>query len=283
MHRPGILQAVIEKSATARSGSRLIEIAVHDLGRIPLALQRAANRLGQRHGAVPPARATERDRQKTFALPDIVRDQISQKTFDAAQELSGLRKRANVTRDARILAAERAEARNEVRIRKEAHVENQVRVGGNSVAKSETDDRDQEWPPPRALKAVDDELAQLVNVEFCRVDDDVGETADRGHAPPLLANSLGDGDFLAERMGAAGFAEAAQQSALARFDEDERGGAFAAQLAVNSRQLVNVSAFAGVHQQGHALHFAASALIEFAERGNQSDGEIIHEVEAEVL
>ena len=84
-------------------------------------------------------------------------------------------------------------------------------------------------------------------------------------------------------MRAAGFAEAAQQSGVARFDEDERGGAFAAQLAINSGQLVDLRAFARVHQQGRAFHFAAAAFIELAESGNQRDGKIIDAVEAEIL
>src|SRR5271168_4907455 len=60
--------------ATAESGSGLVEIAVHDFGRVPFALQRAANHLRERHGAVPPARATQCDRKVAFAFPDVMRN-----------------------------------------------------------------------------------------------------------------------------------------------------------------------------------------------------------------
>src|SRR5271154_2844419 len=65
-------------SATARSGSGLVQIAVHDLGRVTFALQSAPNRFGERDRAMPPARATKRDREVAFALPDVMGNQISQ-------------------------------------------------------------------------------------------------------------------------------------------------------------------------------------------------------------
>ena len=84
-------------------------------------------------------------------------------------------------------------------------------------------------------------------------------------------------------MRAARFAEAAQQSIVARFDEHERRGMFAAQLAIDSRELFELLALARVHQQRRALDFAAPAFVKFTERGNQRDGKIIDAVEAEIF
>ena len=102
----------------------------------------------------------------------------------------GLRKRADIARDALVFAAERPQARNKVRIRQKPHVENKVGIGGNSVAESEAHDGNQQRPSARILKTVDDELAQLVHVEFRRVDNDVREPPDRRHSPALFANAL---------------------------------------------------------------------------------------------
>ena len=121
-----------------------------------------------------------------------------------------------------------------------------------------------------------------MDVEFGGVDDDVGEPADRRHPPAFLANSLGDGAILPERMRAARFAEAAHQSFVARLDEYQRGGVLAAQLAKNSGQLLDLLAFARVDQQSRAFDFAAF-VIKFAESGNQRDGKIIDAVKAEVF
>ena len=169
-----------------------------------------------------------------------------------------------------------------MRIREKAHVEDQVRIRGNPVAKTETDDRNQQRAAARILKAINNDLAQLMNVESCGVDDDIGEPADRSHSPPLRTNSLGDGAPLAERVRTPRLAEASLKSCVARFDEHKSGGTLAAQLAIDARQLVYLRAFTRVHQQGRALHFAAAVFIEFAEGRNQSDGQIVHAVKAEL-
>ena len=93
--------------------SLLIDVAMHGFGRIAALLERGADRGSQRHRAVPPSGATESDRQIAFSFADIQRDQIFQQTFDALQKLSGLRKRANVPRDARIEARIFFEPRND--------------------------------------------------------------------------------------------------------------------------------------------------------------------------
>ena len=86
-----------------------------------------------------------------------------------------------------------------------------------------------------------------------------------------------------QRMRAARLAEAAHQSFVAGFDENERGGMFGAQLAINSRQLFDLLALARVHQQRGAFDFAAAFFVKFAEGGNQRDGKIIHAIEAKVF
>ncbi len=87
----------------------------------------------------------------------------------------------------------------------------------------------------------------------------------------------------AKRMRAAGFAEAADQRLVARFDEHQGHGMLAAQLAIHLRQILDLLAFAGIHEQRGTLDFASSAFVKLAEGGNQRYGKIIHAVEAEVF
>ena len=170
-----------------------------------------------------------------------------------------------------------------MRIGQKTHVEHQVRIRGNAVAKSEAHHGNQQRPPPRILKAVNDELAQLVNVEFGGVNDDIRETPDRRHPPPLQADSFGDGIIGTERMRTARFAEPPHQRFVARFDEHERRGMFGGELAVNPGQLFDLLAFARVHEQSRAFHFAHAFDVEFAEFGNQADRQIIDAIKSQVF
>ncbi len=64
-------------------------------------------------------------------------------------------------------------------------------------------------------------MAQLVDVEFGCVYDDVRELADGFHELAFVAQAFTDGKMLAQRMRTARLAVAAQQSVLARIDENE--------------------------------------------------------------
>src|SRR5271155_4441130 len=229
------------------------------------------------------AGAAERDGEIAFALGNIVRDQVQQQAFDAAEEFAGLREGTDVAGDAGIFAAEFPQVRDEMRIGQEADVEYQVRIRGNAVAKPKADDGDEQRAAAGILEAINYELAKLVDVEFRGVDDDIGETANGRHAAAFEANALGDGIIGAERVRTAGFAEAAEQNFVAGFDEDEGGGMFGDEFAVNSGELFDLLAFAGVNEERGAFDFAAAFDVEFAESGDQADGKIIHAVEAEVF
>src|SRR5579862_6020090 len=119
-----------------------------------------------------------------------------------------------------------------MRVRQEAHVENQVRVRGNAVSKSEAHERHQQWPTPGILEAVNNELAQLMDVELRRVDNDVREAADWSHSATLFANSLDDGTAPAKRVGATRLAKTALKRRVARFDENEARHVIESQLAI---------------------------------------------------
>ena len=58
---------------------------------------------------------------------------------------------------------------------------------------------------------------------------------------------------------------------------------FGGELAVNARQLFDLLAFARIHQQRRAFHFAHAFDVKFAEFGNQADGQIVYAIKSEVL
>src|SRR5262249_1419574 len=148
------------------------------------------NHFSEHHRAMAAARATQGNRQVTLPFADVVRDQIGEQIFDAAQELAGLRKRANVARDLGIFSAERSQPGHEMRIGQKAHVEYEIGVGRNPITESETDHGNQQGLTPWILKTIDDELAQLVDVEFRGVDDYIGGPADGRHPAALEANAF---------------------------------------------------------------------------------------------
>jgi hypothetical protein len=99
-----------------------------------------------------------------------VRQQVGEKPFDSPQELAGLGKRTNVSRNFGILPRKSFQLWNKVRVRKEAHIEYQIRVGRNPVTITKAHYRYKQWAFAPALKAPHDELPKLVNIEIGGVD-----------------------------------------------------------------------------------------------------------------
>src|SRR3954464_7569129 len=110
-------------------------------------------------------------------------------------------------------AVVRAQLRDEVRIRQEAHIEDEISIVRNALAVSEADCRDEDtFPGSCGLKTFNDVRAQLVHGELRGIDNDVCFRADRRKDPALELDSGFDRLLGAERMRAAGLAEAADES-----------------------------------------------------------------------
>src|SRR5579859_7536374 len=128
-----------------------------------------------------PARTPKRNGQIAFALSDVMRNEIGQKGLDAAKEFTRLRKRPDVACHFRVLPRKLTQSRNKVRVGQKTHIENQVGIGRQSIAIAEAHHRNHQWPLAPALKAIRDELAQLMNIKLRRVDDYIREFSDRRH------------------------------------------------------------------------------------------------------
>jgi len=255
---------------------------MHDLRRITLLFDRPFDYLRQRHGPMPPSGASQCDRQIAFSFLNVVRNQVQQQALDSPQELAGLRKGTDVPRDARILSAEWAQPRHKVWVWKETHVEHEICFRRNSVAVSEAHHRDKQRPPSGVLKTVDDELPQFVHIELRRVDHDVCQPSNRSHAPALFAYSFSNRSAPAKRMRSPRLAETPYQGFVAGLDKYERCWVLVDELAVDARQLIDLFAFARVHQQRGALNLSAFH-IQLAKFRNQRDGQIINAVKSKVF
>jgi hypothetical protein len=111
--------------------------------------------------------------------------------------------------------------------------QNQIRVGGNSVAIAEAHQRNHHRPLHRFLETANDELPQFVNVELGGVDHHVGELADRLHQHALAAQSFAHRTIVPQRVRPARLAEPAQQGFFAGFDKTSVAGFSRAQLLID--------------------------------------------------
>src|SRR5215472_2921295 len=75
------------------------DVAVHGLRRITTLLQGLFNRFRQHHRAMFSPSASESNGQIALALANVMRNQIGQQAFDAAQKFAGLRKGSDVLAD----------------------------------------------------------------------------------------------------------------------------------------------------------------------------------------
>src|SRR5271167_3599630 len=105
-----------------RSRSLPRTIAVNRLHFVSGPAQPLSHVFGNHDGAMLPASATEADREVALALVNVVRQQVNKQFGDAADELLGLRKGADVFGDSRMATRQRAKLGHEMRIRQKAHV-----------------------------------------------------------------------------------------------------------------------------------------------------------------
>src|SRR5580704_3178760 len=92
------------------------DVAVDYFGGVAAVGEGCADGFGEHDGAVAAAGAAEGDRQVALPFADVVGHQVDEQSFDALEEFTGLRERANVFANLRVLARETAQSRDEMRI-----------------------------------------------------------------------------------------------------------------------------------------------------------------------
>src|SRR5215210_6225691 len=141
--------------------------------------------------SVAAARAPDRHDQVGPALADVLRQQVVEQRDRAAVELVEPAVAGDVVDDPRVEAGQHAELRLVVRVGQEAHVEGEVSVARRPVLVPEGREGDRE--PSRRLRLeqlVGDLAPQHRRAQPARVDDRVGELADRRERLGLAADAV---------------------------------------------------------------------------------------------
>src|SRR2546429_5486355 len=107
-----------------------------------MALRKAPRQLvRERDAAVPATRAADRDREVALSFRPIVRNEERQQRLEALEELLRALPLQDPARHARVGSGMRFQSLDEVGIRQEAHVEDEVARGRNAVTVTEADER----------------------------------------------------------------------------------------------------------------------------------------------
>ena len=171
----------------------LLDVAMRHLGRITVLRQRFLYLLSQHDGTVLSAGAADSDRQIALTLADVMRNQIGEQAFDAAEKFARLRKRANVLLDFGIFAGVTAQAGDKVRVGQKADIEHEIGVRRDTIFVAETDDGNEHGTLIGILKTLGDEVTQLVDIELGRIDHHIGKLADRLHERAFVAQAFANG------------------------------------------------------------------------------------------
>lgn len=135
------------------------DVTVSDFGGEAALIEGFLDLFGEHDGTVFSAGAAKGNREVAFAFANVVRNQINEKSLDAAEEFAGLREGADVPLDLGISSCKAAEAWDKVGIGKKTHVKDEISIGGKTILIAETDDGDEHGARVRVLEALRNELA----------------------------------------------------------------------------------------------------------------------------
>src|SRR5450759_5251176 len=179
-------------SATTRGRSLTFEVPVVD----PDGEAEPVEQLGQLGGdddaAVPPAGASDPDRQVRLAFACERGEQELEQAPQLLEERAGFGLSAHVAADLRVGAGQRSQRVHPVRVRQEATVEHQVDVEGDAVLVAERHDAGLQRPGGGlgVAEQLVEPVAQLVHVEVRGVDDEIGFAFEPFEQGPLLADPV---------------------------------------------------------------------------------------------
>src|SRR5947208_1279526 len=275
-----------ERQPVIRHGPLLfLQIAVDDVRRVTELVEEPSELFCQRHRAMAAPGAADRDRQIGLALALVAREQELEKALEVLEELSALRIVEDELSHARVAPVEGSEPRDEVRVRQEAHVEDQVGVERDAVLEAERHEQGGEARPRAGRDVVlDEELLESVDGQPRGVDDPVGDLAQVRHRLALGADALENVAIDRQRVAAAGLVVPPDETLLARLEEEDLDG-MAARLELVDRveQVGKVLPLPDVHAQRHPPDRLARPRDQISEGWNERRGQVVDTEEAHVL
>src|SRR4029079_7390038 len=172
----------------------LAQVAMAHADGIPVAGQLLRQRVRDHDRAMAPARAPDADGEVALAFLDVARDHVGEEVVELLDEARRIRLALHVAHDGRVVAGQGLQGGNEVRVGKEARVEDEVGLGGHAVFVAERrHGQDQRRLLRPHVVMLADVVAELVHRVVRGVEDEVGHLADGPQGLPLLADALDGG------------------------------------------------------------------------------------------
>src|ERR1700750_312484 len=158
--------------------------------------QALADLLRDHHRAMLAAGASKAYREVALSFLNVVGQQEEQQLGRLVKELLGLRKLAHILCHLRVLAGQRPELRDEVRIRQKTHIEDQVRLERDTVLVTEADERNHQVlavARVATLELAQNEGPQLVHIVLRCIHRLISHIANGIEQPPLGIDRLDHG------------------------------------------------------------------------------------------
>src|SRR6185437_7726474 len=160
-------------------------------------------------------------RQIALALALVARQQRLEPVAELIEETREIGIGGDVFADGAILARERLQARNVMRIAQEAHIEHEVGIPRQAMAERERGDENSEAGLGREMEIPVQHAFQIAWREQRRVDDQIGAVAQRTHALALQAYTIADRSLCRERMRAARLGVAPLETIIVAIEEND--------------------------------------------------------------
>jgi hypothetical protein len=255
------------------------------VGDEPKALDEAPELLGDRHRAVAPARAADRDREIRLALALIGRHQEFEEAFEPLQQLVTLGVLHDEVAHARITPVERSQLVDEVRVGEEADVEDEIGVDRDPVLEPERHQRHRQSRSGLGCSIqLDQQLLELVDVHRRGVDDAVGDLAHVRQGLALGTDGLQHVAVAAEGMSTSRLVVAADERFVARLDVQHLDGVAAGtERRDRVEEMLQVFALADVDAERDTVDLLLGAGDEVGEDRDQRRRQIVDAVEPHVL
>ena len=240
-----------------------------------------------RDGPMPPSRAPDRNREVRLPFRDVMRHQKSQVIARQSHETLRRTGAEDVGGHSRVPTAPATERPDEMRIRKESDVEDEVSVLRHAVAKSEAQQRhSQRSDALGSAHGLEDPAPEFVNGQRARVEHLIGNSSNRLEQPAFLEQPFGDCSIVPEWMWTPRLAEPPEQRALASIEKHEahlvRSRALL-EATIGGRKAGQRSSFADVDHDGGSPHATRRPQRQIGKGWDERDRQVVDAEESEVF
>ena len=245
-----------------------------------------SQQLGKGHGPVLTAGAADGYGELAFPLRAVQRDKIVNQAKKLWHQILRLRELHHIIAHRRVHPRLMLELRDIKWIRKAAHIKHQIRTARNPILEPERIDMDLHQLPGIFQKQLGDTLPELTDRELGRINDIIGDLAQRTQDLPLGFNGLVNRAVTAikERMLAPRLLIPAANGGRIRIDvQDLIRTPEPLEFLKCDKDLAEHITAAHIRHYGHAIGLLPRLKDELGEGGDQLGRHIVHAKEADIL